>query len=216
MHLAAVGLVRLATDECLGEGSGARPGGVPGWVWQMRAVAFADTWLAFAESTAPGMRVPAGAVVRSVVARAAELVLQARGEDAPAALEWLGRQSAEARERARLEDVAHAPEPAALALVWHGVQVVAGDGDHDDAAGDSHDRHIAERCEVYVRERHRRQDTLALLLSCARIAAAALVEVSDGDPARAGRWLEEEAARCMLHSGPVPLWVPGRPGHPAD
>ncbi|MFI6846241.1 hypothetical protein OG535_01140 [Kitasatospora sp. NBC_00085] len=209
VRLSAVGLVRLAADEWLGEAAGA-----PAWVWQMRAASFADTWLAFAEPAVPGLRVPAGAVMRSVVSRAAELVLQAREEDAPAALEWLGRRSAEARDQARRAGAAHPAEPAALALVWHGIQAITIDGDHTAAGRESHDRRIAERCEAYVRERHHRQDTLALLLSCARTAANALVEVSDGDPDRADRWLEEQAARCMPPGGPVPLWVPGRPGQP--
>ncbi|MFD0278617.1 hypothetical protein ACFVHB_32570 [Kitasatospora sp. NPDC127111] len=210
VRLAAVGLVRLATNEWLGEAAGA-----PAWVWQLRAASFADTWLAFAGPAAPGLRAPAGTVVRAVAYRAAELVLDARAEDAPAALEWLGLRSAEARDRACRTGAAHPAEPAALALVWHGVQAITALGAHTAEGREPHDRRIAERRDAYVRERHHRQDTLALLLSCARIAAAALVEASDGDAGRADRWLEEEAARCMRPGGLVPLWVPGRPGPPA-
>ncbi|MBV6699334.1 hypothetical protein KV557_19765 [Kitasatospora aureofaciens] len=204
-QLAAAGLVRLATKELLGGAAGA-----PAWVWRVRASAFADTWLGFGEASTPGLRVPAGAVLRPLAYRAAELVLEARQEDGPAALEWLGLRSAEARDEARRAGAAHPAEPAALALVWHGVQAIA-----EDAGRESQGRRIDERCEAYVRERHRRQDTLALLLACARIAATALVELSDGDPVQAGRCLEEHAARYMPHGGPVPLWVPGRPWQPA-
>ncbi|MFH9355058.1 hypothetical protein [Kitasatospora sp. NPDC017646] len=117
--------------------------------------------------------------------------------------------------------VSHPAEPCALALVWHGVQALT-TGDAPSHRGRAEERtaaraeeRINERVEAYVRERHRRQDTLALVLSCARIAAAALVELSGGDPARVDGWLEEDAARAMPLVGPVPLWVPGRPWQPA-
>lgn len=213
-RLAGLGLVRLAADEWAGGPEGAAEGstGAARWVWPVRATAFADTWLAYGESPAPGLRVPAAAVLDSLAHRAAELVLRARRDDGPRALEWLGQWSAEARERARWADTAHPGEPAALVLVWHGVQAVTAE---DPEGRDAHGRHIAERREAYVRERHRRQDTLALLLSCARIAATALVELGDGDPVRAGRWLEDLADRAVPHAGPAPLWVPGRPSQPA-
>ncbi|MDH6705709.1 hypothetical protein P3T27_002431 [Kitasatospora sp. MAA19] len=190
--------------------------GAPAWLGRMRAASFADAWLAFGESSAPGLRVPAGAVLRALVFRAAELVLRARAGDGPAVLEWLGGRSAEAREQAGREGVTHPAEPAALALVWHGVQAVSADGGRASAADrECHGRRIDERGEAYVRERHRRQDTLALMLSCARIAAAALVELSEDDPARVSGWLAQDAARYMDCGAPVPLWVPGRPGQPA-
>ncbi|MFH8385891.1 hypothetical protein ACH4E7_34075 [Kitasatospora sp. NPDC018058] len=202
-RLVAVGLVRLGTRDWLGA-----PGEAPAWVGGLRAASFADAWLSFGDAPAPGLRVSASAVLRSVAEQAAELLLRSCGEDGPTALEWLGRRSAEAREQAHREDVTHPAEPCALALVWHGVQTLAG-GD-----GPSHGKHIEERGEAYIRERHRRQDTLALVLCCARIAAAALVELSEGDPARVDGWLEEDAARAMPRGGPVPLWVPGRPWQP--
>ncbi|WP_395292489.1 hypothetical protein ACF9IK_02025 [Kitasatospora hibisci] len=211
VQLTAAGLVRLTAEEWLGGAAGA-----PAWLSHVRAAAFADAWLAFGETPAPGLRVPAGAVVRSVAFLAAELVLQARAHDDLATLEWLGRESAEARDRARRDDVSHPAEPAALALVWHGVQ--AATDDDGDAAADlreSHDRRITERAEAYVRERHRRQDTLALLLACARIAATALQELSSGDHAGAARHLDEHATRHMPQTAPAPLWVPGRPDQAA-
>ncbi|MFE2411390.1 hypothetical protein ACFXDE_23885 [Kitasatospora sp. NPDC059408] len=213
-RVAGLGLVRLAADEWAGGPDGAAEGstGAAAWLWHVRAASFADTWLAYGESPAPGLRVPAGAVLESLARRAAELVLRARRDDGPAALEWLGLWSAEARERAHWADTAHPSEPAALVLVWHGVQAITAEDPED---RDAHGRHITERCEAYVRERHRRQDTLALLLSCARIAATALVELGDGDPARAGRWLEDLADRTVPHDGPAPLWVPGRPSQTA-
>ncbi|MER7754714.1 hypothetical protein [Kitasatospora sp. NPDC097643] len=213
VDLAAVGLVRLAVDGCPAgtDGTDGKPGtvGGPAWLWRMRAAAFADTWLALGELSAPGLRVPATAVVRSIAFRAAELVLQARRGDGPAALEWLGRRSAQAREQAAGAGVTHPAEPAAFVLVWHGIQAIG------DEEWEPHEEHIATRCEAYVRQRHHRQDTLALMLACARIAATALVELSDGDPSRAGRHLEEYAERYMPRSGPVPPWVPGRPTQPA-
>ncbi|MFJ3220577.1 hypothetical protein ACIPLC_32220 [Kitasatospora sp. NPDC086801] len=221
-RLAAAGLVRLGAQEWVGGAAGA-----PAWLGRLRAASFADTWLAFGEPPAPGLRVPAGEVLRALAYRAAELVLQARERDVPAVLEWLGRRSAEAREQAGRAEVAHPAEPAALALVWHGVQAVTADGGSGGASAadreshgresrerKSHGRRIDERGEAYVRERHRRQDTLALMLACARIAAAALVESCGGDPGRVDGWLEEDAARYMALGGPVPLWVPGRPGQP--
>ncbi|MFJ9950694.1 hypothetical protein [Kitasatospora sp. NPDC091207] len=204
--LAAVGLIRLAA----GERSGA---GAPPWLWQLRAASFADAWLAFADPAAAGLRVPAGAVLRAVVHRAAELVLLTGDGDGPAALDRLGRESAEAHERARTADASRPAEPVALALLWHGVQAAtAGSGPGAAAERESHGRRIAERCEAYVRRRHRRQDTLALTLSCAWAAATALVELSGGDEGRAAACLEEYATRSMTQAGPVPLWVPGRPG----
>ncbi|MFD9598248.1 hypothetical protein ACFWA9_36565 [Kitasatospora sp. NPDC059973] len=203
--LAAVGLIRLATGERLG--AGARP-----WLWQLWAASFADTWLAFADPAAPGLRVPAGAALHQLVRRAAELVLLTRDGDGPAALELLGRESAEAYERSRCSDTAHPVEPVALALLWHGVQAATADGPDAAAERECHDRRIAERSEAYVRRRHRRQDTLALILACARSAATALAELSGEDPGRAAATLEEYAIRSMAQAGPVPLWVPGRPG----
>ncbi|MEV0534282.1 hypothetical protein [Kitasatospora sp. NPDC050463] len=206
--LAAVGLVRLAAGERSGAAAGAPP-----WLWQVRAASFADSWLAFADPAAPGLRVPAGAVLRAVVHRAAELALRTCDGDGPAALDRLGRQSAEARERCRRADAAHPAEPVALTLVWHGVQAATAGRDHaGETERETHGRRIAERCEAYVRHHHRRQDTLALTLSCARSAASALVELGDGDPGRAAACLEEYATRSMPHAGPAPLWVPGRPG----
>ncbi|WP_371515197.1 hypothetical protein [Kitasatospora sp. NBC_01300] len=206
-RLAAAGLVRLGAQEWVGDAAGA-----PAWLGPVRAASFADAWLAFGEPPVPGLRVPAGEVLRALAYRAAELVLQAREGDVPAVLEWLGRRSAEAREQAGRAEVAHPAEPAALALVWHGVQAVTADDGGGD--GEAHGRRIDERGEAYVRERHHRQDTLALMLACARIAAAALVESCGGDPGRVDGWLEEDAARYMALGGPAPLWVPGRPGQP--
>ncbi|MFJ7275593.1 hypothetical protein [Kitasatospora sp. NPDC098663] len=219
-RLAAAGLVRLGAQEWVGDAAGA-----PAWLGRLRAASFADAWLAFGETAVPGLRVPAGEVLRALAYRAAELVLQAREGDVPAVLEWLGRRSAEAREQAGRAEVTHPAEPAALALVWHGVQAVTaddgGEGGGASAHGreaegrEAHGRRIDERGEAYVRERYHRRDTLALMLACARIAAAALVESCGGDPGRVDGWLEEDAARYMALGGPAPLWVPGRPGQPA-
>ncbi|WP_188301394.1 hypothetical protein [Streptomyces sp. CBMA156] len=203
-RLVAVGLVRLGAQEWLGP-----EGGAQAWVGGLRAARFADGWLAFGDTSASGLRVPAPAVLRAVVDRAAELVLRSCGEDGPAALEWLGQRSAEAREQARREDVAHPAEPCALTMVWHGVQALAADD------GPGHARRCEERGEAYVRERHRRQDTMALVLCCTRIAAAALVEQCEGDPERIAGWLERDASPAMPRDGRVPLWVPGRPWQPA-
>ncbi|MFD5921231.1 hypothetical protein ACFVYP_30770 [Kitasatospora sp. NPDC058201] len=205
-ELAAAGLIRLAAEERQSGGAGTRP-----WLWQMRAASFADAWLAFADPAAPGLRVPAEAVLQSVVHRAAELVLQAHDGDGPAALDRLGRQAAEARERARRDDASHPAEPDAFALVWHGVQAASA-GHGAETERELHRTRIAERCEAYVRGRHRRQDTLALVLACARCAAGALGELSDDDPGATAACLEEHAARFMRQDGPAPLWVPGRPG----
>ncbi|MER7848556.1 hypothetical protein ABTZ03_31995 [Kitasatospora sp. NPDC096077] len=203
-RLVAVGLIRLGAGEWLGA-----TGGAPAWVGGLRAASFADTWLSFGDAPAPGLRVPASAVLPAVAEHAAELLLRSCGQDGPAALEWLGQRSAEAREEADREGVSHPAEPCALTLVWHGVQALAA-GD-----GPSHRARIEERVDAYVRERHRRQDTLALVLCCARIAAAALVELSEGDPDRVDDRLEDDAARAMPRGGPVPLWVPSRPWQPA-
>ncbi|WP_157882024.1 hypothetical protein [Streptomyces rubellomurinus] len=202
--LVAVGLVRLGAREQLGA-----TGRSPAWVGGLRAASFADAWLAFGDAPGPGLRVPAPTALRTVTERAAELVLRSCGDDGPTALERLGRQATDSREQARRDGVTHPAEPCALTLVWHGVQALAAED------GPSHDRRIEERSEAYVRERHRRQDALALVLCCARIAAAALVELSEGDPARVDAWLEQEAAHAMPRTGPVPLWVPGRPWQPA-
>ncbi|MFJ8624866.1 hypothetical protein ACIRD3_18750 [Kitasatospora sp. NPDC093550] len=237
-YLVAVGLVRLGAQEWLGTA-----GGAPAWVGGLRAASFADAWLAFGDPAAPGLRVPATAALRAVAERAAQLVVRACADDESAALEWLGQRSAEAREEARRDEVSHPAEPCALTLVWHAVQALAagaepsGDGrtdgcvddGPDGGVDDGPDAHVAadahadglgedritERVEAYVRERHRRQDTLALVLGCTRIAAAALVELCDNDPARVCRWLEQDAARVMQRGGPAPLWVPGRPWQPA-
>ncbi|WP_329561098.1 hypothetical protein [Kitasatospora sp. NBC_01266] len=195
VQLAAAGLVRLGVREWLDDAAGAAG-------WPVRADSFANAWLAFGDRPAPGPRVPAAPVLRAVVHRAAQLLLQARDGDGPAVLEWLGARSAEAREQARREQLAHPAEPTALTLVWHGVQARTPEG----ACGQG--RRIDERCEAYIRERHRRQDTLALTLACARLAAAALVELSGQDPDRAGERIEEHAARYMPLDSPAPLWVP--------
>ncbi|MFD8706894.1 hypothetical protein ACFV1W_30540 [Kitasatospora sp. NPDC059648] len=218
-RLVAVGVIRLGAREWLGA-TGRAPDGAagwtPGWVDGLHAASFADAWLSFGDAPAPGLRLPASTVLPAVAELAAELLLRSCGEDAPTALERLGLRSAEARERADREGLAHPAEPCALTLVWHGVQALtAGDAGPGRRSSDDR-RRIEERGEAYVRERHRRQDTLALLLGCARIAAAALVELSEGDPERVDGWLEQDAARAMPRGGPVPLWVPGRPGHPVD
>lgn len=202
VRLAAAGLVRLSAQEWLDGAAGAT-------AWRIRAGSFAHAWLAFSDLSAPGLRVPAEPVLRALVHRAAELLLQVSGGDAPAALEWLGMRSTEAGEQGRRAHAAHPPEPTALTLVWHGVQALTGEG-HG-----GHDQRIDNRYEAYIRERHRRQDTLALMLACARLAAAVLVELSDQDPDRAGELLEEHAAGSMPLDGPAPLWVPGRPRQPA-
>ncbi|MFB7125703.1 hypothetical protein [Kitasatospora sp. NPDC056273] len=204
VRLAAVGLVRLGAQDWL-----STEGGAPAWVGGLRAASFADAWLAFGDGPASGLRAPAPEVLRAVVARAAELVLRSCREDGPAALEWLGQRSAEAREQAHREDASHPAEPCALTLVWHGVQALTAED------GPDHARRIEERAEAYVRERHCRQDTLALVLCCTRIAAAALVELCEGDPERVAGRLEQDAARSMPRAGRVPLWVPGRPALPA-
>ncbi|MET9182167.1 hypothetical protein ABZX88_28680 [Kitasatospora aureofaciens] len=216
-RLAAVGMVRLGARDRLGATDGTPNGaphralhGAPGWTGGLHAASFADAWLSFGDTPAPGLRMPASAVLPTVAELAAELLLRSCGEDAPTALEWLGLHSAEAHERADREGLTHPAEPCALALVWHGVQALTA------ADGPAHRRRIEERGEAYLRERHRRQDTLALVLCCARIAAAALVELSEGDPQRVDEWLEQDAARAMPRGGPVPLWVPGRPGQPVD
>ncbi|MFF2542441.1 hypothetical protein ACFVUY_07730 [Kitasatospora sp. NPDC058063] len=203
-RLTAVGLVRLGAQDWL-----STEAGEPAWMGGLRAASFADAWLAFGDGPASGLRVPAPALLRALVARAAELVLRSCREDGPAALEWLGQRSAEAREQAQREGSSHPAEPCALTLVWHGVQALTSED------GPCHARRIEERGEAYVRERHRRQDTLALVLCCTRIAAAALVELCEGDPERVGGWLEQDAARSMPRGGRVPLWVPGRPALPA-
>ncbi|MFE4513667.1 hypothetical protein ACFRMQ_05600 [Kitasatospora sp. NPDC056783] len=202
--LAAVGLVRLGAQERLGAESGE-----PAWMGGLRAASLADVWLAFGDGPASGLRVPAPAVLRAVATLAAELVLRSCGEDGPTALGWLGQRAAEAREQAQRDDTPHPAEPCALTLVWHGVQALAA-GD-----GASHARRIDERGEAYVRDHHHRQDTLALVLCCTRIAATALVELCEGDPERVDAWLEQVAARSMPRDGRVPLWVPGRPWQPA-
>ncbi|MCG6500481.1 hypothetical protein, partial [Kitasatospora sp. A2-31] len=56
VQLAAAGLVRLTAEDWLGGAAGA-----PAWLSHVRAAAFADTWIAFGETAAPGLRVPAGA-----------------------------------------------------------------------------------------------------------------------------------------------------------
>ncbi|GJF31495.1 hypothetical protein KNE206_41950 [Kitasatospora sp. NE20-6] len=210
-QLTAAGLIRLGVEEQLD-----KTAGTPAWLGRMRAASFADAWLAFGDPPGPGLRVPAGPVLQSVVHQAAELLLQTRGGDGAAVLDCLGRQSAQAREQAHRTGAAHPAEPTALTMVWHGVHVVTADRRHTPPDTRVHGRHIDERYEAYVRERHRRQDTLALVLSCARIAATALVELSDGDPARAAGRLEEHAACYMPRGGPAPMWVPGRFGPPSD
>ncbi len=206
--LVAVGLVRLAVEERLGLVDGAPP-----WLGQMRAASFADAWLAFADPAAPGLRIPAEAVLRAVVVRAAELVLRRHRGDGPAALGRLGRESAGAREWARLTEVSHPAEPDALVLVWYGVRMaLAGDDPVGAAEREAYGADVVERCRAYVRDHCRRQDMLALVLACARSAAATLAELSDGDVDRALAVLDEHAARHMAPTAPVPLWVPGRPG----
>ncbi|MDH6136816.1 hypothetical protein P3T37_006247 [Kitasatospora sp. MAA4] len=202
VQLAAAGLVRLGVQRCGDKEAGAT-------AWRIRASSFAHAWLDFGDPPGPELRVPAGAVLRSLVHRAAQLLLQVHDGHGPAVLEWLGLRAAEAGEQARWGQTAHPAEPTALALVWHGVQAVTAEGGH------GHDRRIDDRCEAYVRERHHRQDTLALILACARLNATALTELSHQDPGRTGERLEEHASRHMPLDGPAPLWVPGRPRHSA-
>ncbi|MFE7490827.1 hypothetical protein [Kitasatospora sp. NPDC057541] len=208
--LIGVGLVRLAVAERLTPAAGSAP-----WQGRLRAASFADAWLAFGDPAAPGLRVPAEAVLQAVVRRAAELVLRRHGGDGPAALEQLGRESADAREWARLAEVSHPAEPAALVLLWHGVRsATAGTGPGAAAERASHTAAVATRCEAYVRDHCRRQDLLALVLACAHSAAAALADLTDGDRDRALAELDAQAAHHMAPTAPVPLWVPGRPAGP--
>ncbi|MFF7457063.1 hypothetical protein [Kitasatospora sp. NPDC008115] len=206
--LIGLGLIRLAVEERSAPAAGSAP-----WLGRLRAASFADAWLAFADPAAPGLRVPAEAVLLAVVREAAELVLRRHHGDGPAALERLGLESAEAREWARLTDAAHPAEPAAFVLLWHGVRAAtAGSGPAAEAERAAHTAYVAERCAAHVREHCRRQDLLALVLACARTAADALADLTDGDPLRALAVLDAHAARHMAPTAPVPLWVPGRPG----
>jgi hypothetical protein len=199
-HLAALGLMRVVAQErSAGAGAG------PAWLWHERAVSFADTWLAVAGSSAPGLRVPVGAVLRALAYRAADLVLEAHRGDGPAALAWMGRQSAEAC--AREPRTAHPADPVALAMVWHGVRALTPDGEDAEA----HDRRMSARCDAYIREKHPRQDSLALLVACARIAATALHRLSGGQPGTAREHLDELATNFMFPGHPVPPWVPCDP-----
>ncbi|MFE7561605.1 hypothetical protein [Kitasatospora sp. NPDC057500] len=205
--LIGLGLIRLAVEERSAPASGSAP-----WLGRLRAAAFADAWLAFTSPAAPGLRVPAEAVLRAVVREAAELVLRRHHGDGPAALERLGRESAEAREWARLADAAHPAEPAAFVLLWHGVRAATAGGDPAaEGEREAHTAYVAERCAAYVREHCRRQDLLALVLACARTAADALADLTGGDRDRALAVLDAHAARHMAPGAPVPLWVPGRP-----
>ncbi|MER5352394.1 hypothetical protein ABT093_18940 [Kitasatospora sp. NPDC002551] len=205
--LIGVGLIRLAVEERLAPAAASAP-----WLGQLRAASFADAWLAFTDPAAPGLRVPAEAVLHAVVRRAAELVLRRHHGDGPAALERLGRESAEARECARLTEASHPAEPDALVLLWHGVRrATAGTGPDGAAERAAHAAYVTDRCAAYVREHCRRQDLLALVLACARAAAAVLAELTGGDRDRALAVLDEDAARHMAPTSPVPLWVPGRP-----
>ncbi|MEV6975300.1 hypothetical protein [Kitasatospora sp. NPDC093806] len=206
--LIGVGLIRLAVEERLTPAAVAAP-----WVGRLRAASFADAWLAFADPAAPGLRVPAEAVLQAVVLRAADLVLRGQHGDGPAALERLGRQSAAAREWAALSEASHPAEPAALVLLWHGVRMLdAGDGPDAAEEREAHRGSVLDRSRAYVRDHCRRQDLLALVLACAGAAADALAELSAGDRDRALAVLDEQAARHMAPAAPVPLWVPGRPG----
>jgi hypothetical protein len=198
-ELAALGLLRLAVGEGLDTAGGLGR--------RIRPSAFADVWLAFGDRSAQELRVPAEAVLRALVRRAAEFLVAARPGGEPEVLESLGRQVAETREEARWAGVAHPAEPTAYALVWHGVQALAEDADDDR----DHGRRIEERCEAYIRDGHRRQDTIALITACARLAAGALLELGAGEGGRALGRLAEQAARHMPLAGPAPLWVPGRP-----
>ncbi|WP_035844977.1 hypothetical protein [Kitasatospora azatica] len=197
-ELAAVGLVRLAMEE-KPDAAATGPGG------RSQARAFADAWLAFGDSWAPGLRAPAGTVLRALLCRAAELLLAVHHGEEPDVLEALGRRAAEAREEACREGTAHPAEPTACTLLWHAVRALAEDG------GPEHYRRIEERCEAYVRDGHHRQDTLELVVACAGLAADALVELSGGDPGRAAGRLAEHAARYMPSAGPAAPWVPSRP-----
>lgn len=203
MQLAAAGLVRLGAQQWL-------DGAAKATAWRIRAGSFAQAWLTFGDPPAPGLQIPAASILRALVHRAAQLLLQVHDGDGPAVLEWLGLRSAEAREQAGRAEVAHPAEPTALTLLWHGVQALTAESGH------SHGQRIDDRSQAYIRERHRRQDTLALILACAQLAATALTELSDHDPDQAGEQLEEHAARHMPLDGPVPLWVPGRPRQPTD
>ncbi|MFB6892111.1 hypothetical protein ACFCX4_22705 [Kitasatospora sp. NPDC056327] len=207
--LIGVGLIRLAVEDRLAPPAGP---GAP-WLGQLRAASFADAWLSFADPAAPGLRVPAEAVLQAVVRRTAELVLRRHDGDVPAALERLGRESAEAREWARLTEASHPAEPHAHVLVWHGVRAAAaGSGPAGPAERAAHAAGVVDRCRAYVREHCRRQDLLALVLACAGSAAAALADLSGDDRERALADLDAHAARHMAPTAPVPLWVPGRPG----
>ncbi|WP_035803706.1 hypothetical protein [Kitasatospora mediocidica] len=203
VQLAATGLVRLGVQQWRDTEAGAA-------AWRIRASSFAHVWLAFGDAPGPDLRVPAGAVLRSLVDRAAQLLLRVHDGHRPAVLEWLGLRAAEAREEARRTELAHPAEPTALTLVWHGVQALGAEG------GAGHGQRIDDRCEAYIRARHQRRDTLALILACARLTATALAELGQLDPARAAEHLEEHAARSMPLDGPAPLWVPGRPRQPTD
>ncbi|WP_344343151.1 hypothetical protein, partial [Kitasatospora putterlickiae] len=96
-------------------------------------------------------------------------------------------------------------------LLWHGVRDAAAEaGPAAEAGRAAHTAYVAERCAAYVREHCRRQDLLALVLACARCAADALADLTDGDRDRALAVLDARAARHLSPTAPVPLWVPGR------
>lgn len=202
VELAAAGLVRLGVRQW-------REAEAVAEAWRIRADSFAGAWLDFGNAPAPDLRVPAGPVLRSVVHRAARLLLEVHDGDGPAVLEQLGLRAAQARDQARRTDEAHPGEPVALALVWHDVQALTA-GDQQD-----HGRHIDDRCEAYIREGHQREDVLALIVASVRLAVEALAELSGRSAGRAAEQLDEHAARHMPRRGPAPLWVPGQPPQPA-
>ncbi|PYC69058.1 hypothetical protein C7C46_28515 [Streptomyces tateyamensis] len=189
--LAAVGLVRLAGAAYGGGAAGAR--------------AFAESWLVLGGPQATGLRVRPLPVLRALAHWTAELLLEVHYGDSPEVLERLGRRCTEAGEEARCAGAPHPAEPVALALVWHAVQARSAED------GGEHHRRIHERCEAYLRDQHRHQDTLALALAGAQLAADTLLELGTWDVA-----LAERAARSMPVAVPAPRWVPACPHLSAD
>ncbi|WP_035791682.1 hypothetical protein [Kitasatospora mediocidica] len=202
VQLAAAGLIRLGVHQRGDTTTGAA-------AWQTRAGSFAHAWLAFGDTPGgPGLRVPATAVLRSLVHSSAQLLIRAHDGHRPAVLEWLGLRSAQAREQAHHAQVTHPAQPTALALVWHGVQALTTDGEP------GHHQRIDERYEAYIREHHHRQDTLALILACARLAATTLTELNRHHPHQTDEHLNEHTARHLPLHTPAPHWVPARPPQP--
>ncbi|MFF7633277.1 hypothetical protein ACFZB9_09015 [Kitasatospora sp. NPDC008050] len=209
--LVAVGVLRIAAhDPLTGAGTDTasarrtRAG---------RVLDLLESWLAGPSAGGALPRECLLAVLDGLAARSAGLVVALHQGNTAAAKARLGEASAAARQTARAAGAARSPEPAALALVWLGIEAMAVrvPGPSSRSQYRPADR-FTSRYDGFVRDDHLLDDTCALLLAIADLTTDALTHLLDGDPDAVRGYLDRWGDQLLRGGSDAARWVPEHPG----